>query len=55
MLRNRGHVLERSVCRQDRLEDADDEAQSEGEDEPGDPHPSVAAAQEYRQLSQLLR
>lgn len=54
MLRDHGRGFGRGVRRQDRLEEADDEAQPKGENDPGDHDPPVAQPQERRRLPQLL-
>lgn len=55
MLRNQRHTIEAHLCRQDRTEESDDQAQSTRKDDPRDCHPPVAGPQEHRQVPQLLR
>lgn len=55
MLRNQRHSWRRYLCRQNRLQETDGQAQPEGENDPGDSDPQIAQACQYRAISQLLR
>lgn len=55
MLRNSGHSLKPSICREDSLQKTDGEVQPEGENGTGDLNPPLTAAQTCGWLPQLLR
>lgn len=55
MLRDNRCCDESSLRRQDCVQKVDDQAQSEGEDDSGDPNSQITAPQKHRRLSQFLR